>query len=681
MGFTAVASVMTRPCPPIANDPSHCWCQAFTTPSTAEYWHIGDIQSRFLNSTPRNVIGLKRSDIEETLLNPPEVTLRSMSKKKVLAAILGALVVCVPRAEAAAPKPAAQTYNGGSFAWPTSPGVGYMGLYIDDDISHTRLVSTLRNSTGKLCKSLDDAICGGSTVSVYAILPPCGSTIQIDCIESIGSKAKSGTTETATFSRLFPEAGLADFAGDASAKIPTGSSPSIWTLPNTPHNAGNEYMAIVSVSGQSTSSRQSLTSPTIHASLYPVKVVTGNFARNVPSPDSSGVSHPSGEPWANCATVAEGSCAARQDFPADTAFSLSLRLSTPPTGWLHGRIFDPDISFSTSAGVTTLRVQANPAQVPAVATWTKVDRLPAALVTGGCTLTSMCGQSNPQSSGAESAVESWRPFYEDKASWVRGHWMYMTLTSSMVTPPSGPPGNASSTNCLADTSVLHGFVTTNATGYAAGPPNYSQSDKSFSYTVASPHYNERGQEIVGTYNFVMRSATARCLYGIGEGKLSATVAISQSDGKDRTADVAVADDGTWLKVSVSGFHYSSPVIKTTLTAGEGVVAPTTSIAPSTTSTTVVPSTTTTTTLRVPSRQPTVTTKQPASAVAVARYAGMKVVSGARVALKVRPGSVAVCRVRGTAIIGLKPGACRLTVSVTPRGGKTSSRSVNLVVPS
>lgn len=553
-----------------------------------------------------------------------------------------------------------------------------MGLYIDDDISHTRLMSTLRNSTGKLCKSLNDATCGGSSVSVYAILPPCGSTIQIDCIESIGSKTKSGTTETATFSRLFPEAGLADFAGDVSAKIPTGSSPSIWTLPNTPHNAGNEYMAIVSVAGQSPASRQSLTSPIIHASLYPVKVVTGQFARNAPLTESGGVSHPSGEPWANCATVADGACAARQDFPADTAFSLSLRLSTAPTGWLHGRIFDPDISFSTSAGVTTLRVQANPAQVPAVATWTKVDKLPASLVTGGCTPTTNCGQSNPQSAGANSAVENWRPYYEDKAAWVRGHWMFMTLSDSTGVVPSGPSGGAPSpSNCLADTSVLHGFVTTNATGYAAGPPTYSQSDKSFSYTVASPHYDDRGKEIIGTYNFVMRSATARCLYGIGEGKLSATVSISQSDGKDRTADVAVDDNGTWLKVSVSGFHYSSPVIKTTLTAGEGVTAPPTT--PGAVSNTVPSLTTTTTIAPAQSRQPVLTTKRSASGAAVARYAGLKVAPGSKLSLKVRPVSVKVCRVKGTSIVGLKAGTCRLTASVTPRRGKSVSRSVNLVV--
>ena len=55
----------------IPSVPSHFICHALATPSTAEYWHIGEIQRRFLNSTPRIVIGLNNSDIAATLPNPP----------------------------------------------------------------------------------------------------------------------------------------------------------------------------------------------------------------------------------------------------------------------------------------------------------------------------------------------------------------------------------------------------------------------------------------------------------------------------------------------------------------------------------------------------------------------------------------------------------------------------------
>jgi len=297
-------------------------------------------------------------------------------------------------------------------------------------------------------------------------------------------------------------------------------------------------MVIVSVAGTAAESRKAFGETTIHASLYPVKVTAGNYSRNRPSPTTAGVSHPSVDSIANCASIAEGYCAARQDFPASTAFSVGIRLSTPPVGWLHGRIFSPDISFSTVDGVTKLRVEATPAQVAAVTAWGKVDTLPSGVNAGLCTLETYCAQSNPQSAGAHTAVEAWRTVYGDKASWVRGHWMYMTLPGWITT------------KCLSDTSVLHGFVTTNATGYAAGPPSFSSSDGSFSYTVASPHYDEKGAVIQGTYNFVVRSDTARCIYGIDEGTMSATVSITSTDGTDQasSAKVNVADDGQWLKV-------------------------------------------------------------------------------------------------------------------------------------
>jgi hypothetical protein len=57
-GTTAVASVNTRPAPPLANEPKWTRCQSFGTPSTAEYWHIGATQTRLRAVTSRRVIGL-----------------------------------------------------------------------------------------------------------------------------------------------------------------------------------------------------------------------------------------------------------------------------------------------------------------------------------------------------------------------------------------------------------------------------------------------------------------------------------------------------------------------------------------------------------------------------------------------------------------------------------------------
>ena len=209
------------------------------------------------------------------------------------------------------PADAGNTYTGAAFAWPDSPGVGHLGLYIDDDISHTRLMSTVRTQSGQLCTSLNDAACANQTVRTYSILPRCETDAQKDCVESLGATSSQGVVSEGEFSRYFPERGLADFEGSPGRNIPTGTAPSIFTLPGVPHNDGNEYMVIASVNGVSpTGGVQAPSSITIHASVYPVKVLAGNFKRNSPLENGFGVSHGSSDKWGNCASIADGYCAA-----------------------------------------------------------------------------------------------------------------------------------------------------------------------------------------------------------------------------------------------------------------------------------------------------------------------------------------------------------------------------------
>ena len=78
------------------------------------------------------------------------------------------------------PAHAGNTYTGADFAWPDSPGIGHLGLYIDDDISHTRLMSTVRTQSGQLCTSLNDAACANQSLRTYSMLPRCETDVQKD---------------------------------------------------------------------------------------------------------------------------------------------------------------------------------------------------------------------------------------------------------------------------------------------------------------------------------------------------------------------------------------------------------------------------------------------------------------------------------------------------------------------
>src|SRR4051812_45707319 len=60
---TAVASVNTRPAPPMARVPRWTRCQSFANPSELEYWHMGETTIRLGRVRWRRVSGSKRCGI------------------------------------------------------------------------------------------------------------------------------------------------------------------------------------------------------------------------------------------------------------------------------------------------------------------------------------------------------------------------------------------------------------------------------------------------------------------------------------------------------------------------------------------------------------------------------------------------------------------------------------------
>src|SRR6266436_7951643 len=64
LASTAAASAKTSPAPPIANLARWAKCQSLASPSFAEYWHIGEITTRFLSVTPRSDIGVNKSGLD-----------------------------------------------------------------------------------------------------------------------------------------------------------------------------------------------------------------------------------------------------------------------------------------------------------------------------------------------------------------------------------------------------------------------------------------------------------------------------------------------------------------------------------------------------------------------------------------------------------------------------------------
>src|SRR4051794_11026852 len=60
---TPVASTKPSASPPAAKRAWCWWCQSWTAPSTAEYWHIGESTTRLRSVRPRRVSGVNSAGI------------------------------------------------------------------------------------------------------------------------------------------------------------------------------------------------------------------------------------------------------------------------------------------------------------------------------------------------------------------------------------------------------------------------------------------------------------------------------------------------------------------------------------------------------------------------------------------------------------------------------------------
>ena len=77
--------------------------------------------------------------------------------------------------------------------------------------------------------------------------------------------------------------------------------------------------------------------------------------------------------------------------------------------------------------------------------------------------------------------------------------------------------------------------------------------------------------------------------------------------------------------------------------------------------------------------PSLSSKKSATARLIAAFAKLKVLSTSKLVLKVVSSSAKYCKVSGTTLKGLKAGFCRVTVTVTPKRGRATSKTVTLKV--
>jgi hypothetical protein len=469
------------------------------------------------------------------------------------------------------------------------------------------------NDTDPTCASLTDAKCSSGNVYYQAVLPFCNNAQEIYCTSDVGIVDAAGKKTSAIFNRYFPEKAQNQYQGDSPKNLPSGFAGSLFSLPQAPHDGGDLYYLSTMMTGGSDGRQLNLQGFSVK--LYPVKLETNRGLCGVTNCNDTGWGlvkagdrgNPTGkDAWQRSAPGFSGGnfcvagsakellCAQRYAFPAGIRFYVTVKTRQLPTGWLHGRLVEPDINISTVNDISTIEIQGNPMAVPVVYKMYRYPDLPDALKSqydvstgaykndpnflrnptgffqGGHTahnpdpmLRSVVYAPTASSPEGMEQLKLWLPYVEDKATALLSYWSARSLEGYEM---------EGANNCFRDSKSVTGIVTTNSTQYSAGPPKFDKAEGTLNYQVAAPHYATDKSEFKGTYDLVIRSDVARCIYGFSKAPINATISITSTDGTPQIATTVIGEKDGWVYLRAKNFGFSSPVIKAKLSQEAEVVA-------------------------------------------------------------------------------------------------------------
>ena len=489
-------------------------------------------------------------------------------RSRFISAVLAlALAIGVPNAAAfgdswAVPQPNTAPSDG---SWVVVNEIGGFDLWSTRE-SHR---ANSQSSEGYVCRDgLADQSCDFTDSAWFfdssQILPVCISESQENCLEGIAATKPDGTVVQGKFLhavegeqwKAVPETGLYE-----------ATMPALFDIPDV-KNSGDASTYVVAVKTHLDFDRNTKKFVTRSMSAnvfgYSTKASGATPTRTEAKIDSDGISRVYQMHDPNCLFTETRICGIEQDFPKGTSFQVTARIPNELAGWFHGRMTQQEITIDKfSATNNRVTIKANPANVARLAVIaTRQNSSPQAqamlLRRGGHGgYTAFNGNSIKDfwaTEGTEAflALEEWRDEMKDTAAGISTEWNFATVGSQ--------PGN----QCMTDTTKVLGMVTTNSTLYSGAAPEFKNGQ--LKYTVGGLHFQPDGKSLnEGTYDLLMRSDVARCLYGFSKAPISATISVIGEGGENKVATTVVNEKDGWLHLAAYGFTFSSPTISVKLT--------------------------------------------------------------------------------------------------------------------
>lgn len=448
------------------------------------------------------------------------------------------------------------TAEGPDYSWPPDgkeywSGEGNIGFIIMNKIvANASFISAqVLGSIPPSCATLDDPACADPAQEfgwhIWRAAPVCSEALNWEeCIQGL-SFARPGLP--ALPAEHLGYRGIMTFEADPARGLPTGASMSLWSDPLSSDPTQGYGVNLGGIMTKPPGSDLTSGDP-FRFDFFGAQVFRYRTA-SVANHDLT-----------DCVWYDATRCAVQIPFDDDAVPSLSFLMNRDITGWLSGRLSEPSVDIQPASGnLNQVTVTAKPVELAMAAATVPVNEatpemldLWSRFLPGSPKDTVIYVNSDQDGLTFELLKAFTRPA-KDTALKVIPTWSISSIA-----------GNLS--ECTQDDRRLIGLVTTNSTAYSSGPPTFT--DGALKYSVAAWHQAPSGQAFRGSYDLIMRSDTARCLYGLGRAPIRGEIQVTSENGQEQVATTSVSERDGWVHLAAYNFTFSSPTITAKLTTSK-----------------------------------------------------------------------------------------------------------------
>jgi hypothetical protein len=439
-----------------------------------------------------------------------------------------------------------------------------------------------RSASLVFCKSIDEEACKDfNHLAIFAVLPPCASAEQSDCISRVSVVNSQGKLEDASpVSKVqepyFGQYNLTarEFSGDSRYNQPAGGSAYIWTFPTYKHRGGALFspQVVLKNYGEARNLKDPQSfkfNPEFQIGLFPVTVSTeANY---------------------NFSFLQNGYSLVQDTFLDESNFTIEFRSTVPWVSWVRSTVTNLTVEDTESKKDFIYSVAGAPARVPGYIKnipWTSnnIESLYKAPYGGGFNVGQWCerlAQNGSIKSLADCNIEfgvnpekgnfDWffaefdaaAPFTDNKATFAPYRWIVENVPAFKLSVQQGVLGSIKGLDCVSNYLGKRpaGITATNATIATDGPPTWDASTSSLQYRVAALSLLPDGKKFFGHYTLNVPREVAECLWGKSASAAKATIEVLDSNGNKKIAITSLSVSKNWFKFQASGFSFSSPTIR------------------------------------------------------------------------------------------------------------------------